>query len=499
MGRVWRRLRFLARSRSVLPILYEGRNAIVTRVQLSPVDTGGDSRGLSYSADVRKNDGNLEVSVADDAMLATATLYPPIGDGAPLTPDYAAELLTRLGVTAGVLWDEFVEHILDVNIDRHIQRDIPVARGTPPVSEHPEHIVIDERFLPGFRPVSDEELSVDWKTISPVLVVKKGDIIGSVIAQQDGINGSDVRGSPIPFIKEAIKGYTLGKNVERVDDSIQATSDGRVVLDAQKISVEEVLIIKGDVDYRVGHILFPGDVVIEGGVGSGFKVYSGGSISIKETMDAFDVSAKRDLICAQGIIGKDQGQVRVGGGLKAKFIENARVAVRGDIEVPGSIVGSKIYTLGKLAMGDKGRIVGGEIFATHGVVCGFLGGGTKPVTIINVGVDFTVQQKLDQAGAVLRELSIRLARLQNMFKARPEESIRKARDETDARLRALATNIAELSKRVDIDEGASVEVKNIVYPGVIVTICHIRVSVDEPIKKARFHLDRVANRIVVER
>jgi len=189
----------------------------------------------------------------------------------------------------------------------------------------------------------------------------------------------------------------------------------------------------------------------------------------------------------------------VGGSLKAKFIENARVAVRGDVEVPGSIVGSKIYALGKLSMGDKGRIVGGEIFATHGVVCGFLGGGTKPVTIINVGVDFTVQQKLDQAAAVLRELSIRLARLQNMFKARPEESVRKARDETDAKLRALATNIAELSKRVDIDEGAAVEVKNTVYPGVIITICHIRVSVDEPIKKARFHLDHVANRIIVER
>lgn len=471
----------------------------MTRVQQSPIDTGGDSTGLSYSADVRKNDGNLEVNVAADSMLATATLYPPIGDGAPLTPDYAAELLTRLGITAGLLWDEFVEHILDVNIDRHIQRDIPVARGVPPVSEHPEHIVLDERFMPGFRPVSDEELSVDWKTISAVLVVRKGDLIGSIIAQQDGINGTDVCGRSIPFVKDLIKTYTLGKNVARVEDRVEATSDGRVMLDAQKISVEEVLIIKGDVDYRIGHILFPGDVVIEGGVGSGFKVYSGGSISIKETMDAFDVSAKKDLICAQGIIGKDQGQVRVGGSLKSKFIENARIAVRGDVEVPGSIVGSKIYTLGKLFMGDKGRIVGGEIFATHGVACGFLGGGTKPVTIINVGVDFTVQQKLDQASAVLRELSIRLARLQNMFKARPEESIRKARDDTDTKLRALATNIAELSKRVDIDEGAAVEVKNTVYPGVIITICHIRVSIDEPIKKARFHLDRVANRIIVER
>jgi len=215
-------------------------------------------------------------------------------------------------------------------------------------------------------------------------------------------------------------------------------------------------------------------------------------------MDAFDISAKRDLICAQGVIGKEHGQVRVGGNLKAKFIENASVAVRGNAEIPGSIVGSKLFILGKLIMGDKGRIVGGELFATHGVTCGFLGGTTRPVTTINVGVDFTIQQKLDQASTVLRELSIRLSRLQNMAAARPDAAVIKARDQTDAKLKALATYIAELSKRVDIDDGAIVDVRGTVYPGVVITICHIKVNVEEPLKKSRFHLDRNANRIIIE-
>lgn len=488
----------MARSIRSRPILGGGRNAIVTRFLRSP-DSAGEGSGLSYSADVRKNDGNIELSISADAMSATATLYPPIGDGAPLTPEYASELLARLGVSYGLLWDELTERILDVNTDRHILRDIVVARGAPPVSEHPEHIVVEDRFMPGFRPVSDDEHSVDWKAISPVLVVKKGERIGSVIARRDGVNGSDVSGRAIPYAKDTVPSFTLGKNVERSGDDIVSVGEGRVIIESQRISVEEVLVIKGDVDYRVGHILFPGDVVIEGGVAAGFKVYAGGSISIKETMDAFDVSAKRDLLCAQGIIGKDQGQVRVGGALKAKFIENARVAVRGDVEVPGSIVGSKLFTLGRLSMGDKGRIVGGEIFATHGVTCGFLGGGTKPVTVVNVGVDFTVQQKLDQAGVALRELSVRLARFHNLLKARPDDpSVRKACADTDAKVKALAANIAELSKRVDIDEGAAVEVRNTVYPGVVITICHIRVSIDEPLKKTRFRLDRVANKIVVE-
>ena len=470
----------------------------MTRLILGPTDHGGGNSGISFSVNMRKDDGNMEVSISEDCMTAHAILYPPLGDGTPLTSDYAAELLARLGITNGLLWDDLTEHIFTANTERHIQRDVVVARGTSPVSEHPEHIVIDERFKPGFRPVSDDELMVDWKTISPVVVVKKGDRIGVVILRQDGIPGIDVCGKPVVFSKDTIENFTLGKNVERIDDEILASAEGRVILDSQKISVEEVLVVKGDVDYRVGHILFPGDVVIEGGVAAGFKVYSGGSISIKDTMDAFDISAKRDLICAQGIIGKEHGQVRVGGNLKAKFIENASVAVRGNAEIPGSIVGTKLYVLGKLLMGDKGRIVGGETFATHGITCGFLGGTTRPVTTINVGVDFTIQQKLDQANMVFRELSVRLARLQNMFAARPEDAVMKARDQSEAKLKAMATHIAELSKHVDIDDGAVVEVRGTVYPGVIITICHIKITIEELLKKSRFHLDRNANRIIVE-
>ena len=364
--------------------------------------------GVSFSGNVRKNDGNIEISISPDCMTATAVLYPPLGDGAPLSPNYAAELLARMGIVHGVLWDDLTERILDANIEHHILRDVVVARGTAPVPEHPEHIIVEARFKPGFRPIDDKD-NVDWKTISPYVIVKKGEPIGTVIEKQEGVFGTDILDRSLPYGKDQFQVWSLGKNVERQDNQIVASAEGRVNLDGAKISVEEILIIKGDVDFRIGHIMFPGDVVIEGSVGAGFKIYSGGSISIKETLDAFDVSAKKDLVCAQGIIGKEQAYVRVGGNLKAKFVENAKVAIRGDAEIPGSLVGTKLYTLGKLNMGDKGRIVGGEIFATHGIICGWIGGPTRPLTMINVGIDFTMQQKLDQANNALRELSTKLA------------------------------------------------------------------------------------------
>ncbi len=468
-------------------------------VCLSPVESsGGGSPGFSPPSDTRSNDGTLEVAISDDSMTATATLYPPLGEGAPLSPDFATELLNRLGVTHGILWDVLSERILETNTEHHMLQDIVIAKGIEPRPEYPEHIVLEDRFTAGFKSRMEDEHSIDWKSISPVVIARADERLGTVLPLQAGVPGSDVRGKEIPFPRLAKPTYTLGKNVERVDDAVVAAREGRVIVDGQKVAIEEVLTIKGDVDYRVGHVLFPGDVIIEGGVAAGFKVYAGGSISIRETMDAFDVSAKADLLCAQGIIGKEQGHVRVGGNLKAKFMENAKVAVRGDVDIPGSIVGSKLYTLGRVSMGDRGRIVGGELFATHGVHCGWIGGPTRPLTIINVGIDFTIQQKLDQAAEALRALSMRLARLQELYKARPEDAIKKSRDQTEARVRDLAQNIAELSTHVDIDDAAVVEVRNGVYPGTVITICHIRLAVGEALKKTVFRLDHAANRILVE-
>lgn len=429
-------------------------------------------------------------------MTATATLIPPSGNGLPLTAEYVSETLVRMGITYGVMWDTLTELLFQLNTERTIMRDIPVATGTVSQPEYPEHIVIEERFIPGFRPVTDDQLNIDWKAISPVRIVKAGDLVGTVIPRQEGVTGMDVLGRPTQYRKETFPLYVLSKNVERRDSQVLATTEGRVVLDGLKISVEEVLIIKGDVDYRVGHVLFPGDVVIEGGIASGFKVYAGGSISIKDTMDAFDISSKKDLVCAQGIVGHGQGMVKVGGTLKSKFIENALIAVRRDVETPGSIVGSKLYVLGSVRMGDKGRIVGGELYATHGVICGTIGGPTLPVTLVHAGVDFTAQKKLEQANAALRELSSRLSRLQELARSRPETAILAARDQAEARMRALASHITELTRLVYIDETATIEVRSAVYPGTVISICHMSLNVTEQKKKTRFRLDATANKIV---
>jgi len=467
----------------------EARNRMIDNVK---------NQNASFSGQLHKDDGGIDIEVAADGMTVQASFFPPRGEGKPLDSTYVAELLARLGVTDGVRWDELTELIFTINTERKILRTVTIANGIPPKAEFPEHIQLEERFLATVLP-DDAIHKVDWKERSSVVLVRKGEIIGHIIEAQAGVVGRLVTGGEIPFSKAAVQKYIPGTNILREANDLVAGCDGKLITDGGRLAIEEVLHIKGDVDFHVGHISFPGDVVIDGSISPGFRVYSGGSITVKATMDAFDVSAKKDLHCGQGIIGKQLGHIRVGGSLHAKFIENAHVAVREDMDVPGAIVGCHLYCLGKLRMGEKGRIVGGEISAKDGVSCGWIGGKTNPATSINAGVDFIMQQKLDQAIIAMQQMSGKYQGLVQLAQTRPEPAVIILRDALEAKLKTLSSSIGDLNAKVDSNTNAIIEVRNSIYPGAIISICHISTVVKQEIKAVRFRLDAQARKIVIEK
>jgi uncharacterized protein len=444
-------------------------------------------------------DGNVEASIAPDGMSAIATFFPPRGEGLPIDRAYVRELLLRLGVTFGVLDEAIDEAVMRCNLDRHLLRDVVVARGTPPVAEIPEHAALVPRFRRSGPLVADEVMQVDFRELSAYFIVHKDEVIATIIPRSQGTPGSDVRGKETPYPRESPETWSAGRDVERRGDTLAAVVDGRLAISAGKLDVDEVMLIKGGVDFHTGHIVFPGDVVIEGVVHDGFKVWSGGTIVCKATMDAFDVNAKKDLLCAQGIIGRKRGQVRVGGELKAKYIQNCKVACRGNVHVASALVNTRLYTLGTLDMGDKGVIMGGETYATHGIRCARLGNQAFQRTNIHAGTDFTVQQRLDQANERMRLLSARSRQVEAAAAAHPSPEADRARAEMTKIGDKLRIEISELLGKLDADDGAVVEVKGDIFPGVVIEICRVSIVVEEPLKACKFRLDKAAGRIIVER
>ena len=56
---------------------------------------------VSYHSPAGLIDGTVEVAVSADGMTATATFFPPRGDGLPIEPGLVHELLRRDRVVSG--------------------------------------------------------------------------------------------------------------------------------------------------------------------------------------------------------------------------------------------------------------------------------------------------------------------------------------------------------------------------------------------------------------
>jgi hypothetical protein len=465
-------------------------------------DADSDLASMGEAISIRGNtyagDGRVEIRVAEDWMTAWATFSPPADNGRPITREMVAELLLRVGVTEGVLWDDIAEAMLECNLERHYLRDRIVAEGLLPEEEVPEHAAIEERFARKSQMASAEAIKVDFRELSSLPVVKKDEVLARLIPKSEGRLGKDIRGKELVAPRRSVENWLAGKNVAAGEGGLRAIVDGLLVKSERTLSVEEIFLVKGGVDFHTGHIVFPGDVVIEGRVGDGFKVWSGANIVCKTTLDAFDVNAKKDLFCQQGIIGRRRGQVRVGGQLGAKFIENCRVAARGDIHVTSAIMGSRVYTLGLVDLGDKGVIMGGETWAVHGVKAARLGNQAKQRTVIHVGIDFTVQQRLDQANERLRVITLRSQQIDGFAASHPDIEPGRLHHEAARSLEETQNLIMKLLGSLDADDGAVVEVKGEIFPGTVIDICRVEISVDQLLKACRFRLDKAAGRIVIE-
>jgi uncharacterized protein (DUF342 family) len=299
------------------------------------------------------------------------------------------------------------------------------------------------------------------------------------------------------------EGVSGGANTRNDGRLILAEINGQLIENHRELSVQESLMIKGAVGYGTGNIIFPGDVLIEGPVSDGFKIYSGGSITIKQTFDVTDVIAKGDLVVAGGIIGRGAALVKSGGMVRTKFIENCRIAARKAVIVDSGIVNSSVFTLEHIELGEKGLILGGEVYAVHGLKAGGIGKKTGKAPRIHCGIDFTAQQEKEKNNNKLRILAAKLARLREMMAAPEADGGKRAKMEEllhrlEEEQRKAAARVSDLLGQINTDENASVEVLGEIAAGTLIEICQVALFVTEPLRKVRVRLDKATGKVISE-
>ena len=450
-----------------------------------------------------ENDGKITLTFLNNYLEVRGDFFPPRSGGSPINADYIRGLFEKFNIIHGVDQDELHAAYKKCVKDGEVVRNVLIASGDPPKNEVLEYMQLNPLLLQ-YNTQEKEADAVDHRARSPFIIVKKDQALAKQKSHKPGREGKNVHGESIGYTVVRPEGVTPGENTRMEDRFLLSTINGQLVIEKKVVSVSDSLVIKGSVNYNTGNIIFPGNVEIHGTVSDGFKIYSGGSVTIKQTFDVTDAITKENLSVAGGIIGRGQAMVKVGGVLKTKFIENCRVACRKNVIVDLEIINSNVFTLDTLEMGEKGRIVGGEIYAVKGIRCGGIGRKTGKAARIHCGVDFTVEQEKEKYNGSLKILADKLGRLKELMSdpqageekmKKMEVLLRRLEDEQ----RKAQAKVTELLGKMNNDWNATIEVKGDIVPGTLLEICQTALFVTEPLQNVRIRLDRAASKLVTEK
>ena len=448
------------------------------------------------------SDGRIEVTFLDNDFEVRGDFFPSSADGTPISGEYIKSLLEKSNIEYGIRHDEIYDAFNACVNNQEIVRDVLIARGDPPVDELPEYLQLNPYL--GVKNVQDGDETIDYKARSAFVIVKKGQALAKQKHARPGKDGTSVRGEVIAHKNTKVNVLTGGENTKMEGRFLVSCINGQFVQTGGVLSVRDYLVIKGPVGYATGNIIFPGDVKIEGPVSDGFKIYSGGSVTIKQTFDVTDAVTKKDLNVAGGIIGRGRAIVKVGGILKTKFIDNCHVAARKNIFVDSEIISSSIFTLETLEMGDKGKIVGGEIHALKGIRAGSIGKEAGRAAKIHCGIDFVQEQEREKNNSILKTLAIKTHRLEELMKDPSTDEAKKEKikiflDKLAEEQQKAQNKISELLGKLNTYEDATVEVKDEIEPGVLIEICHAALFVTESLKKVKLRLDKETRKLIIDK
>jgi uncharacterized protein (DUF342 family) len=452
-----------------------------------------------------KSNGKILIRFSQDDTEAWADFVPPQGGGRPLTNNYLLTQLDKFHIVYGLNWNTLKDTALQCNLEKKPIKDLLIARGDPPITEVTEYFMKNPHLAGAKKPIPDKKRNyqIDYRAQSPFIIVRKDQVLAVKKLRIPGKDGKNVHGETIPFETNSVEGVTGGANTRVTDKYILSEINGQLVESGKVLSVQENLVIKGSVGYATGNIIFPGDVLINGAVSDGFKIYSGGSVTIKQTFDVTEVITKGDLNVAGGIVGRGRAFLKVGGFLRTKFIQNCKVACRKTIIVDAAIVNSHVFTMENLDMGDKGRILGGEVYAIHGIKAGSIGKDAGRATHIHCGIDFTLQKDKEKCNNTLRALSEKLAKLRKIMAVPNPDSEKQAKLEEALRLleeeqKKTSAQIGDLMERIDADKNVVVEVNGEIARGTLIEICETALFVAEPLRHVRIKLDILDGTVISE-
>ncbi|MED4602708.1 FapA family protein [Paenibacillus validus] len=447
----------------------------------------------------------LDLTLSDDKLTAYLQ-FMNCDDKFAVTKEQLDELIKSHHIVHGIDEDKLLAIVRDPK--SFFFTKTAIATGQPPAHGQDGQIrLLFDLDGQSKRPLEMEDGKVDYKEVTAINNVRKGQLIAERIPAGKGTDGRAVTGETI-FAKDGKEArFKPGKNVVSDPDqlALYAAIDGMVTkTDREKINVFPIFEVNGDVDYNIGNIDFVGSVVIRGSVLPGFRIKAAGDIRITGNVDGADLEAGGSIEITVGILGHNKAIIRAGKRVKCSFIQDATVEAGEEVLVGQSIMHCQIRA-GKLVAckGTKGLIVGGMIQAGECVIGRTIGNSMSTATVIEVGVLPELRNELQQLRTNLKTLIenfdktekalVLLDQLAAAGQLGPDKvamriKLNHTKKQVMEEISSLKERALEIEKSLEDSERAKVEVISSVYSGTKIVLGRYTKFIKDTSQRVKFQL-----------
>ncbi len=437
----------------------------------------------------------ITVQIASDRL--TASVLIPAGYDRSLV---STEALSELAHAAGVVIDApelaRLEAICVAYQDDPSEVDAVFAEAALPESCGEPACVWDERFDPAIEPAVEAADGVDHYITNSLRLVRAGDVVATIHELQDEREGRDVLGNtiPVPRCKDGSIEFDPASFSSGIDGTRVALLDGVLRCGNGTYAIDEVLEVRGNVDFHTGNIDTQGSVLVSGDVKDRFTVTAAKNIEVRGLVEAASLVAGGDALLHKGMTGREIGALRVAGNLEVGFLGETTAEVLGNVLVRREIMACTV-TIGGDLIGPRSAIIGGSVSVGGSIDIGKLGSPSEPPTLLRVGCLLMLEAELKEAKHHAHKLERTLTSLiaeEEKLKAMPADmstqlterrkAVELQRTEATLHLTAAIDHITELEDQQASRVRVDLVVRTAIYPRVTIETESYSVTVPVPIK-----------------
>lgn len=445
----------------------------------------------------------VDIFLSVDNMLVRCKFYPGTDNGRPVTREDIADALTHQKVVYGI-----DEHMIDSLLqNREYCTEYLIGKGTPPTLGKDARIEYYFSTHKSLKPKHNEDGSVNYHDLNIISKVEKDQLIARLIPAVPGEPGKDVLGGVLKPKEVHNMKLSFANNIRLSESGTELYSEvtGHASLVQGKVFVSGVYEVPADVDNSIGDINYPGNVHVKGNVKSGFIIHANGDIIVEGVVEGAQLYAGGQIIVKRGIHGMGKGLLSAKSNIVIKFIEGATVKCGGYVETESIIQSNVSANSEVIVSGGKGLIRGGSVRVSKKVSARVIGSAMGIATHIEVGIEpgklerfSKLQQEAKEIGRKIEKIRPILVNYSEKLKegiTLPPEKVHYMKAQVIA-LKTLQKQFAPVNEEINrlrkefIEGGrAKIEVQDVIYPGVVITISELSMTTKRERKFCQFVKD----------